>query len=183
MHRLAFVAALVAASVPWSRASAQQSQISFDATIGRSYGSGGGDRNNRDGLALDALILWRSQSRSFFHGVFGFGAGVQGDKAEDACLPLPGSDCTPDFPRLYTLGVFFGLEHRGRAGGARVVSGPTHYRIDGGGGALGGQLRLELISPAFHRIAAVASARGGLVWKLDRQNYQLAAVSIGLGIY
>jgi hypothetical protein len=167
------------------RATAQQgtSQMSFDATIGRSFGSGGGERRNRDGLALDALISWRGRSRSLFHGAFGFGAGVQGDKADTPCLQVPGSDCVPDFPRIYTLGIFYGLEHQGRAGAARLLAGPTHYRIDGGGGALGAQLRLELVSPAVHRIAAVASARGGLVWKLDRQDYRLAAISVGLGIY
>jgi hypothetical protein len=177
------IAAVLCVALSSGRANAQQSQMSFDATIGKSYGSGGGERQNRDGLALDALIAWRGRSRSLFHGVFGFGAGVQGDKTDTPCLPLPGSGCVPDFPRIYTLGVYFGLEHQGRAGAARLLAGPTHYRIDGGGGALGGQLRLELVSPAVKRIAAVASARGGLVWKLDRQDYRLAAVSVGLGIY
>ena len=157
--------------------------MSFDATIGRSFGRGGGELRNRDGLALDALLAWRGQSESFVHGVFGFGAGLLGDKTGPPCLAVPGSDCIPDFPRLYTLGILFGVEHRARAGAVRFLAGPTHYRVDGGGGALGGQARLELVSPAVHRIAAVASARGGLVWKLDRRNYRLAAVSIGLGIY
>ncbi len=156
--------------------------MSFDGTIGRGFGRGGGERRNRDGLALDALIAWRARGPGF-HGTFGFGAGVQGDKTDTNCLPLPGSDCIPDYPRLYTLGIFFGIEQRGRVGAARLMAGPTHYRVDGGGGALGGQLRLELVSPSVHRIAVVGSARGGLVWNLDRQDYQLAAVSIGLGIY
>jgi hypothetical protein len=160
-----------------------RSQMSFDATIGKSYGSGGGERRNRDGLALDALLAWRSRSPSLFHGIFGFGAGVQGDRTDANCLPLPGNGCVPDFPRIYTLGIFFGLEHQGRAGAARLLAGPTHYRVDGGGSALGGQLRLELASPPVHRIAVVGSARGGLVWNLDRQDFRLAAVSVGLGIY
>ena len=66
---------------------------------------------------------------------------------------------------------------------ARLIAGPTHFRADGGGGALGGQARLELVSPTFHRLAVVVSARGGLVWNLDRQDYRLGAVGLGLGIY
>ena len=49
--------------------------------------------------------------------------------------------------------------------------------------ALGGQARLEFVSPPAHRIAAVLSARGGLVWNLDRQVYRLGAIGIGLGFY
>lgn len=161
-----------------------QTQLSFDATFGASYGKGGGLRQNRDGTALDGLLAWRSRGPSPFHPLFGFAAGVQGQKNNDPpCLPLPGSNCVPDYPRVFTLGILFGAEHQGRLGAARVMAGPTHYRIDGGGSALGGQLRLEVASPPFHRVAVVGSGRGGLVWKLDRQNFQFGAVGIGLGIY
>jgi hypothetical protein len=178
-------AVVVAAAVP-ARARAQQgqSQLSFDATFGASYGKGGGVRKNRDGTALDALLAWRSRGRALFHPIFGFAAGVQGKQTDGPpCLPLPGSNCVPDYPRVFTLGILFGAEHQGTFGAARLMAGPTHYRVDGGGSALGGQLRLELASPPFHRVAVVGSARGGLVWKLDRQNFQFGAVGIGLGIY
>ena len=157
--------------------------MSFEATYGWSYGQGGGDRQNRDGPALDALLAWRNRGPGL-HGMFGIGVGVQGSHGSDVpCLDLPGVDCVPDFPRVYTLGLLVGLERRGRIGAARLVAGPTHFRADGGGSALGGQARLEFVSPPFHRIAAVVSARGGLVWNLDRQDYQLGAIGIGLGIY
>ena len=167
-----------------SGAQQSQSQLSFDATFGASTGKGGGLRKNRDGTALDALLAWRSRGRALFHPVFGFATGVQGQKTDDPpCLPLPGSNCVPDYPRVFTLGILFGAEHQGAFGAARLMAGPTHFRVDGGGGALGGQVRLELASPPFHRVAVVGSARGGLVWKLDRQNFQLGAVGIGLGYY
>ena len=168
-----------------SPVTAQQSstQMSFDATIGRSFGHGGGDRQNPNGLALDALLSWRSRRPSLFHGTFAFGAGVNGDKSDSSCLPLPGNGCVPDYPRIYTLGIFYGLEHQGRLGLVRLLAGPSHFRIDGGGGALGAQVRLDVASPALHRIALVGSVRQGLVWNLDRQDFQMTAVGIGLGIY
>ena len=158
--------------------------MSLDATYGLAYGQGGGERDNRSGPALDALLSWRSRSRAIFHGAFGISTGVQGHRGSDTpCLPLPGSNCTPDFPRIYTLGILYGIEHQGKVGAARLLLGPTHYRADGGGSALGAQGRLEVASPAVHRIALVASARGGLVWHLDRQDFRLGAIGIGIGIY
>ena len=164
------------------RAQQSTTQLSLDATIGRSFGNGGGDRTNRNGPALDALLAWRPRGAGL-HGVLGIGTGVQGRRGADTCLAIPGSTCVADYPRIYTLGILLGLEERGKLGAARLLAGPTHFRVDGGGGALGGQARLELVSPSLHRIALVGSARYGMVWHLDRQDYQLGAVSIGLGIY
>ncbi len=185
IRRLVPLAVVCAAAVLPERVTAQQSGtlLSFDATVGQSYGQGGGARRNRDGTALDALLSWRPRPAGL-HGVFGISTGVQGSKGSDGpCLSLPGSDCVPDFPRVFTLGILFGLEQRGQYGAARLLAGPTHFRADGGGGALGAQARLELVSPTFHRIAVVGSVRGGLVWRLDRQNYRLGALGLGLGIY
>ena len=184
-HRFAFVALLGAcALVPGHLVAQQGTQLSFDATVGTSWGRGGGERGNRNGPALDALLTWRARSPALFHGAFAISTGVQGHHGSDTpCLPLPGSGCLPDFPRIYTLGVLFGLEHQGKLGAARLLAGPTHFRVDGGGSALGAQARFELVSPAFHRIALVGSARGGAVWRLDRQDFRLGAIGIGLGIY
>jgi hypothetical protein len=184
IRRFAFLALGCAAIALPSRVTAQQNtvQLSFDATIGRSFGRGGGERANRDGPALDALLAWRARGRGL-HGVLAFSTGVQGRTDTNNCLALPGSNCVPDYPRIFTLGVYFGAEQRGRIGAIRLLAGPTHYRIDGGGSALGGQARLELVSPSVHRIAVVGSARGGLVWNLDRQDFRMGAVGIGLGIY
>ena len=185
IRRFVPLAALCAGAVLPERATAQQSGtlLSVDATVGQSYGQGGGARQNRDGPALDALLSWRPR-RAGLHGMFGIGTGVQGSHGNDVpCINVPGVDCVPDFPRVYTLGILAGIEQRGRLGAARLIAGPTHFRADGGGGALGGQARLELVSPTFHRLAVVVSARGGLVWNLDRQDYRLGAVGLGLGIY
>lgn len=186
MRRFLLSVALLALVVPVSRAVAQQStsQLSFEGTYGLSYGEGGGNRKNRDGTALDAILAWRARGPALFHPVFGFATGVQGRRTDDPpCFPIPGSDCVPDYPRVYTLGILFGAEHQGKLGAARLAGGPTHYRVDGGGSALGGQLRFELASPPFHRVAVVGSARGGFAWKLDRQNFQFGALGIGLGLY
>ena len=183
-RQFVLLALTAVAIVSPARVPGQQSNalLSFDGTIGRSFGRGGGERANRDGPALDALLAWRARGRGL-HGVFGFGTGVQGRRDSDNCLALPGSNCVQAYPRIYTLGLLVGLEQRGRIGAARILTGPTHFRVDGGGSALGGQARLELVSPSVHRIAVVASARGGMVWHLDRQDFRMAAVGIGLGIY
>ena len=185
IRRFLPVAALCAGVVLPACALAQQSGslMSFDATYGRSYGQGGGARQNRDGPALDALLSWRPR-RPGLHLTFGISTGLQGSHGSDEpCLNLPGVDCVPDFPRVYTLGLLAGIEQRGRFGAARLITGPTHFRADGGGAALGIQARLELVSPPLHRIAAVLSTRGGLVWHLDRHDYRLGAIGIGLGFY
>jgi len=179
------LAAFCAGAVLPACVTAQESArlTSFEATYGRSYGQGGGARQNRDGPALDGLLSSRPRQPGL-HLVFGIGVGVQGSNGSDvACLNLPGIDCVPDFPKVYTLGILAGAEKRGRFGAARLLVGPTHFRADGGGSALGGQARLELVSPPAHRIAAVLSARGGLAWNLDRQDYRLGAIGIGLGLY
>ena len=184
-RRFAFTTAVAVTMVLPGRLLAQRSgtQLSFNATIGTSWGQGGGERDNRNGPALDALLAWRARAPGL-HGVFGINTGVQGHRGSDTpCLPLPGSGCVPDYPRIYTLGILIGLEQKGRFGAARLLAGPTHFRVDGGGGALGGQARLELVSPAVHRIALVGSARGGAVWHLDRQDFRLGAIGVGLGIY
>jgi hypothetical protein len=183
--RPVLLAALCAGSVSPACVTAQQSAtlMSFEATYGRSYGQGGGARQNRDGPALDALLASRPR-RPGLHLAFGIGVGVQGSHASDApCINLPGVDCVPDFPRIYTLGLLAGIEKRGQFGAARLIGGPTHFRADGGGVGFGGQARLEFVTPPLHRIAAVLSARGGLAWNLDRQDYRLGAIGIGLGFY
>ena len=155
---------------------------SFEGTYGRSYGQGGGARQNRDGPALDALISTRPR-RPGLHLAFGIGVGVQGSNGSDEpCLNLPGIDCVPDFPKIYTLGILAGVEKRGKFGAARLLAGPTHFRADGGGATLGAQTRLEIVSPPLHRMVAVLSTRLGLAWNLDRQDYRLTAVGIGLGL-
>ena len=155
--------------------------MSLEGTYGRSYGQGGGARQNRDGPALDALLSSRPR-RPGLHVAFGIAVGAQGSHASGPpCLNLPGIDCVPDFPRIYTLGILAGLEKRGQFGAARLIAGPTHFRADGGGATLGGQARLELVSPPLHRMVAVLSTRLGLAWNLDRQDYRLSAVGLGLG--
>jgi len=183
--RPVLLAALCVGSLSPACVTAQQSAtlMSFEATYGRSYGQGGGARQNRDGPALDALLASRPR-RPGLHLAFGIGVGVQGSHASDApCINLPGVDCVPDFPRIYTLGLLAGLEKRGQFGAARLIGGPTHFRADGGGVGFGGQARLEFVTPPLHRIAAVLSARGGLAWNLDRHDYRLGAIGIGLGFY
>lgn len=172
------VGALVPACV-----AAQESAtlMSLEGTYGRSYGQGGGARQNRDGPALDALLSSRPR-RPGLHVAFGIAVGAQGSHASGPpCLNLPGIDCVPDFPRIYTLGILAGVEKRGQFGAARLIAGPTHFRADGGGATLGGQARLELVSPPLHRVVAVLSSRLGLAWNLDRQDYRLGAIGIGLG--
>ncbi len=185
IRRPVLLAALFAGGLLPACVTAQESArlTSFEATYGRSYGQGGGARQNRDGPALDGLLSSRPR-RPGLHLVFGICVGVQGSNGSDVpCLNLPGIDCVPDFPKVYTLGILAGLEKRGQFGAARLIVGPTQFRADGGGNALGGQARLELVSPPAHRIAAVLSARGGLAWNLDRQDYRLGAIGIGLGLY
>jgi hypothetical protein len=182
-RRVLLAAFFVGALLP-GRVTAQQSTtlMSLEATYGRSYGQGGGARQNRDGPALDALLSSRPR-RSGLHLAFGIGVGAQGSHGSGVpCLDLPGIDCVPDFPRIYTLGILAGVEKRGQFGAARLIAGPTHFRADGGGATLGGQARLEFVSPPLHRIVAVLSARGALAWNLDRQDYRLGAIGIGLGI-
>ena len=183
IRRPVLLAALCAGALLPACVTAQESGAltSFEATYGRSYGQGGGARQNRDGPALDGLLSSRPR-RPGLHLVFGIGAGVQGSHGSDVpCLNLPGIDCVPDFPKLYTLGILAGVEKRGQLGAARLIAGPTHFRADGGGNTLGGQARFELASPPLHRIAAILSARLGLAWNLDRQDYRLGAIGIGLG--
>ena len=180
---LVLLTALGAGALWPAGASGQESSTltSFEATYGRSYGQGGGARQNRNGPALDALIASRPR-RPGLHLAFGIAVGAQGSSGSDVpCLNLPGIDCVPDFPKIYTLGILVGLEKRGQLGAARLIAGPTHFRADGGGATLGGQARLELVSPPLHRMVAVLSTRLGLAWNLDRQDYRLSAIGLGLG--
>jgi len=181
-HPILLTAVCVGALVP-ACVTAQESAtlMSLEGTYGRSYGQGGGARQNRDGPALDALLSSRPR-RPGLHVAFGIAVGAQGSHASGPpCLNLPGIDCVPDFPRIYTLGILAGLEKRGQFGAARLIAGPTHFRADGGGATLGGQARLELVSPPLHRMVAVLSTRLGLAWNLDRQDYRLSAIGVGLG--
>ena len=180
-----FLVALSAVALSPVRATAQESGtlMALEATYGRSYGQGGGARQNRDGPALDALLSSRPR-RAGLHLALGIGVGAQGSHGSGGeCLNLPGIDCVPDFPRIYTLGILVGVEKRGRIGAARLLAGPTHFRADGGGATLGGQARLELVSPPLHRIVAVLSTRLGLARHLDRQDYRLSAFGLGLGFH
>ena len=183
IRRPVLLAAFCAGALLPACVAAQESTTlrSFEATYGQSYGHGGGDRQNRDGPALDALLSSRPR-RPGLHVAFGIAVGAQGSHASGPpCLNLPGIDCVPDFPRIYTLGILAGLEKRGQFGAARLIAGPTHFRADGGGATLGGQARLELVSPPLHRMVAVLSTRLGLAWNLDRQDYRLSAIGVGLG--
>jgi hypothetical protein len=182
--RVILLAALCASAMLPASVGAQESGTltALEGTYGRSYGQGGGARQNRDGPALDALLSSRPR-RPGLHLAFGIGVGAQGNSASGPpCLNLPGLDCVPDFPKIYTLGILAGLEKRGQFGAVRLLGGPTHFRADGGGATLGGQARLELVSPPLHRFVAVLSSRVGLAWNLDRQDYRLSAVGLGLGL-
>ena len=70
IRRFAFLAITCVAFASPARVTGQQNtvQLSFDGTIGRSFGRGGGERTNRDGPALDALLAWRARGRGL-HGV------------------------------------------------------------------------------------------------------------------
>ena len=180
-----FVAAALLTAVSATRASAQsRSLMSVDLTVGTSKGEGGGLRGDRTGAAFDGLVSWHARGRSLLHAVFGFGAGIEGPKSgrNDSCLFVPGTNCVRDFPRMSSFGIFFGAQHDGKLGEARLLVGPTHYRASGGGSTLGGQARFELASPSIYHVALVGSARYGMVWNLDRQDFRMAAVGLGIGI-
>ena len=78
IRRPIVLAALCAGALMPACVTAQESNslMSFEATYGRSYGQGGGARQNRDGPALDALVSSRPR-RPGMHLVFGIGGGVR----------------------------------------------------------------------------------------------------------
>ena len=187
MTRSTLFAALFAVVLLPRAASAQRSgsQWVLEGTFGRSTGGGGGVRRERDGTALDGLLMSRPRTRSgLLHLVLAFGGGLEGPTDPETCLALPGSGCVPDFPRIYSFGLYVGAEHSGGFGDVRLLAGPTHYRIDGGGSSLGGQARFEVATPSvFDHVALVASARGGFVSNLDRQRFRLGAIGVGLAVH
>ena len=165
------------------RVDAQRRVVSAEVTVGQSTGRGGAYGGDRSGIALDALVATRAIGPEAVHAILGAGGGLEGPDAKaNNCLRQPTTGCVPDFPRIYTLGLFIGAEHVGRFGDVRLMTGPTNFRASGGGSALGVQARLQLATPTFHRVQLVGSARGGFAWNLDRQDIRLGAVGIGLGL-
>lgn len=162
---------------------AQRRVISAEVTVGTGSGGGGAYGGDRSGTALDALVSSRTITPGFAHAILGVGGGIEGpDAKSNNCLQQPTPSCVPNFPRIYSFGLYVGAEHVGQFGDVRLMTGPTSYRASGGGTALGIQGRLQLATPTFHRVQLVGSARGGFAWNLDRQNIRLGAVGIGIGV-
>jgi hypothetical protein len=177
------VAALGGLTVLPRHAHAQRRVVSAEVTVGQSTGRGGAYGGDRSGLALDGLVSTRVIGPGAFHAILGAGGGLEGPNAKsNNCLREPTAGCVPDFPRIYTLGLFLGVEHVGRFGDVRLMTGPTNFRASGGGSALGVQARLQLATPPVRHVQLVGSARGGFAWNLDRQDIRLGAVGIGLGL-
>ena len=178
-----FLGIVIAAGVSAVPAAAQQrAPLSVEASVGTSYGYGGGDRMNREGYALDGLVAWRA--RPLWRGalLLGASAGRHGSMGADAvCSLTPTGECRPGYPRFTGGSLLAGWEAaRARSASLRVLVGPSVQRAEAGGGALAVQARVELATPPLARLALVGSARGSYLPAYRGEAYLLQALGIGL---
>ena len=97
MQKLTFplLPALVAAAITPLQAQ-QRPAVSVEFGVGGGYGRGGGERENRNAVAWDALVGWRARPAARAGLLVAADLGWQGGFGDDAiCHVALGGACTP----------------------------------------------------------------------------------------
>jgi hypothetical protein len=180
-RRFAFALAIASLLAVARDTSAQpRSPISLEATVGMGFGSTDGDyRQNRTGLAADALLAARLRPTAGGALVVGLGASVQGSGASSLeCRPAPGGGCVSRFPDFYAFAPLAGWEN-GHAT-LRAMAGPAFVHAMGAGQAVGIQGRLDVVAATIRRVAVIASLRP--TWIPDYRGDAVGLLAVGLGL-
>lgn len=180
-RRFAFALAIASLLTVAHAASAQpRSPISLEATVGLGFGSTDGDyRQNRTGLAADALLGARLRPAAGGALVVGLGASVQGSGASSLeCRPAPDGGCTSRFPDFYAFAPLAGWEN-GHAT-LRAMAGPAFVHAMDAGRAVGVQARLDVVAASIRRVAVIASVHP--TWIPDYRGDAIGLLAVGLGL-
>lgn len=175
---------VVLALVIASPAHAQRRAFSLDGSAGRGTGTGGGERVERDGLAVDGTIAWRGRTERGSGPIVGMSLAWQGQRGDtDFCKVQPGGACVPTYPSFTMMTVLGGWEvARGAGPSARLLVGAGLFVRELGPGAPGFMGRIDLASPVRGGIALVGSGRIGVT--APRGNtHTLSAFTIGVRIH
>lgn len=162
----------------------QRAPFSIDASIGAGHGYGGGNRVDRNGYALDALLAWRARPLTGGGLLLGVSGGIHAPHGGDAICALDSDGrCIAGYPRITGAGVLTGWERaRKRGASLRMLAGPGYHRVNGSGGALGLQGRVEVATPPWARVSLVGSLRAIYLPSYRGDSYLLRALGIGIRV-
>lgn len=155
--------------------------VSSEMSVGFRVGHGG-TYVSRGGAALDLLLSARLREISAGTLIGGLALEVQTPvTSELECRMIdPGGACAPEFPTFLSGAVIFGAQRgSARTPSARIAAGPAYYRDFEGGGALGLHGRMDVATPTWLHIAAIASLRGAVLPSFRGE--ALGITSFGLG--
>jgi hypothetical protein len=165
--------------------------ISLDLTIGGGAGLGGGELDERGGVALDAILAGQLRGANARFPMIGLAVGVQSSLAfGDKCRLGSNGQCVPEFPALASIAVLAGREFRQHAGASpgatlRLLAGPAYVHVDGHSAGkrhntVGIQSRADLATAPLGPVSMLVSLRGMLIPRVRDQTLGAWAMGVGL---
>ena len=165
-------------------AAQRRSAFSLEGSVGRGTGSGGGERVDRSGLALDGTIAWRGRSDLPSGPILGGSFSWQGRRGDtDWCKPQANGSCVLVYPTFTMVHVLGGWElARGAGASLRLLAGPGLFVQELGRGSVGFTGRIDLATPVRGGVALMGSGRVGLTAPRG-DGHTLSAATIGVRIH
>jgi hypothetical protein len=163
-----------------------QDSFAFDATLGRSIGSGGRRPYlSEDDIATEITLGFVPHPDRASAWMAAFTVGRRSGPlalGDLPCIVQPGVDsgCEPRFPTFSHVGFLGGRELRASHIELRALAGPAWY---GGGGAsgLGAQLHVDA-AVGFRHLALVGAARWSWVERVTGESLRCRSIEFGLRI-
>ncbi len=155
--------------------------VSSETSVGFRVGHGG-TYVNRGGAALDLLLSARLSDTSAGTLIGGLAVEVQSPvTSELECRMVdPGGAGAPEFPTFLSGAALLGVQRGSvRTLSARIAAGPAYHKDFDGGGAAGLHGRMDVATPTWLHIAAIASLRGAVLPSFRGE--ALGITSFGLG--
>lgn len=177
----ALVLVALAIAVP---AGAQRRAFSLEGSAGRGTGTGGGERVDRTGLAVDGTVAWRGRALARSGPIIAGSFGWQGRRGDtDWCKVQPSGACVLTYPSFTMMSVLGGWElARGAGPSVRLLGGAGLFVRELGAGSAGFTGRLDLGTPVRGGVALIASGR--LAFTAPRgDTHMLSAATIGVRIH
>ena len=178
------VLALLLLGVAESLAAQQRPTFSFEGSVGRGTGRGGGELVNRSGTVVDGMIAWRGRTAARSGPVIAANAMWQGRRGDNAwCVEQPNGACVSTYPSFTGMSVLGGWEiARGHGPSLRLLTGPGLFVQELGAGSAGLTMRLDLGTPLLSGVALIGSGRIGITEE-GGDTYTLSGATLGLRIH
>lgn len=162
----------------------RRSTFTLDGSFGRGTGTGGGERVDRTGMAIDGTIAWRARTNRGSGPIIAANGAWQGRRGDtDICKVQPSGLCVPTYPSFTMMSVLGGWElASGNGPSVRVLAGPGLFVRELGPGSAALTGRIDVATPVRGGVALIAAGRVG-VTQPRGNTHTLSALMLGVRIH